>query len=123
MTSLLGLLSLVMDDQAVLEQYRAQQRVAQGGAGGLAGRMDTMRLGGGGGDGGGGGLGGVLDADEAKENDGRLRNGGGGAGGGRAVCMCMCACVCVRTCVRWFGGMQEQRGGVERGGLQAARVQ
>ncbi|KAG2446721.1 hypothetical protein HYH02_008283 [Chlamydomonas schloesseri] len=47
-TSLLGLLSLVLDDQAALEQLRAQQRAAQGrgagAAGGLAGRVDAMQL-------------------------------------------------------------------------------
>ncbi len=43
-TSLLGLLSLVLDDQAALEQFRAAQRAASGSAGALAGRVDAMQL-------------------------------------------------------------------------------
>ncbi|GLI59709.1 hypothetical protein VaNZ11_001566 [Volvox africanus] len=45
-TSLLGLLSLVLDDQAALDQLRAAQRAAagRGAAGGLVGRVDAMQL-------------------------------------------------------------------------------
>ena len=42
-TSLLGLLSLVLDDQAALEQLRAQQRAAQGRGAGAAGGLVRAR--------------------------------------------------------------------------------